>query len=142
MLDERRILAIDYGERRIGLAISDPLGIIASGLGTWENSPLLISQIEELVTRHSIIRIIVGMPLTLKGESGKSAQAVQAFIEKLGEAISIPIEPVDERFTSVLAEQTIRALGVGRKKRKEKAKVDEIAAVHLLQGYLDFRRTL
>ncbi len=131
-----RVLAIDFGERRIGLAISDELGIIASGIGILLNDGTAVAGIASLVSERGVARIIVGLPLTLSGERGTAVRMVEAFTTQLSAAISIPIELVDERFTSSLAQQAIRDMGVGKKKRQNKAKVDEIAAVILLQGYL------
>lgn len=135
-----RILAIDYGERRIGLALSDELGIIASGGGTLPNDGHTFPSIGSLVTSHCVSKIIVGYPLTLKGEEGDAARMVHRFVEVLRDRVSVPVELVDERFTSSIAERTIRELGVSRKKRRDKGKIDEIAAVILLQGYLDSTR--
>jgi putative Holliday junction resolvase len=132
-----RVLAIDYGTRRIGLALSDELGIIASGAGTLSNSTDAMKSIVELIVERDVKCVVVGLPLTLRGEEGASAEMVRKFVIQLRELVSTPVVLVDERFTSSMAEQTIRDLGVGRKKRQDKGKVDEIAAVILLQGYLD-----
>ena len=137
---EKRILAIDYGSRRIGLAISDPLGIIAGGVGTLANTPEMLEQLVALIHELGVTRIIIGLPLTLKAEHGDSAKMVDRFRLNLAGKVSIPIESVDERFTSTIAEQTIRAMGVGKKKRRNKGKIDEIAAIVLLQGFLDRRK--
>jgi len=133
---EGRILAIDYGERRIGLAISDELGIIASGLGTLQNRMSLIDDIAEIVRLRCCVRVIIGLPLTLRGEHGRAAATVTDFVVKLRSMLPIPVEMIDERFTSSLAQQAILDMGVGKKKRRDKGKIDEIAAVILLQGYL------
>ncbi|MBI5647278.1 MAG: Holliday junction resolvase RuvX [Ignavibacteriae bacterium] len=130
-------LAIDYGEKRIGLAVSDPMGIIASGAGTFGAGPDLIDRILALAAERNVGRIVVGLPLTLQGENGPVTTLVLAFVEALRARTELPVETFDERFTSSMATQTIRDLGVGRAKRRDKAKVDEIAAVHLLQGFLD-----
>jgi putative holliday junction resolvase len=134
-----RTLAIDYGERRLGLALSDEMGIIASGIGTIANDSDTLLRVAALTEERSVQRIIVGLPLTLAGERGASVAMVEAFVEALQKLTPLPVELVDERFTSSLAVQTIRDMGVNRKKRREKGKVDEIAAVILLQGYLDRR---
>jgi putative holliday junction resolvase len=84
----------------------------------------------------------VGLPLLLSGAEGGSARAARDFVDRLRAAVGVPIEMLDERFTSLLAERTIRELGVGRKKRQRKDKIDEIAAVILLQGYLQMNRTM
>ena len=136
MLAEGRILGIDYGSRRIGLALSDPMGIIASGIGTLENDADLLARIRQIVEENEVGRIVIGMPLTLRGEAGDAAAMVTSFVERLREILDVKIETLDERFTSSIAEQAIRDMGVGRKKRRDKAKVDEIAAVVLLQDYL------
>lgn len=130
-------MAIDFGERRIGLALSDELGMIASGAGTIPNDDKSISHVAGHVAERGVVRIIVGLPLTLKGEQGDSARLVHVFVAALEKSVSVPVELVDERFTSSMATQAIRDMGVGKKKRRDKGKVDEIAAVILLQGYLD-----
>ncbi len=136
MTERPRILAIDYGEVRIGLAISDPLGMFASGLGSVE-SRNVFEELEKLFATYPVGRIIVGMPLTLRGEAGGSAEKTGAFIEALRKRTEIPVVAIDERFTSVMAANTIREMGIGKKKReREKGKLDELSAVHLLQGYL------
>lgn len=136
MGSDRRILAIDVGERRIGLAVTDPMAIFASGLPTAPADEQLIPHLLRLIAEYGITDILVGLPLTLKGEVGESARRVHAFVESLRPHISLPIILWDERFTSVQAEQTIRDLGVNRKSRRRKEKIDELSAVHLLQSYL------
>lgn len=143
LADEQRILAIDYGSKRIGLAISDPLTIFATGLGSVPNDSGFIQKLLEIIQSHGVVTIVVGMPLTLRGEEGKSAEDVWKFIEKLKGRTAVPIETLDERFTSVLAADTIRQMGVGKKKReRNKGKIDELSAVHLLQGYLQSRSSI
>lgn len=137
MSSNRRTLAIDYGERRIGLAISDELGIIASGIGTIDNDTTLLTRLVALVRERDVARIVVGLPLTLRGTEEQLAVTVHAFVEQLRTATETPVHLFDERFTSSLATQAIRDMGVGRKKRRDKRKIDEVAAVILLQGYLD-----
>jgi putative Holliday junction resolvase len=135
-LSGQSVLAIDYGEKRIGLAASDPMGIIATGIGTIENTPDLIERLNTIVTERGIARIVVGLPLTLQGVDGDTTRLVRAFVEKLSARVGVPVALLDERFTSSIATQTIRDMGVGRKKRRDKGKVDEIAAIILLQDYL------
>ena len=130
-------MAIDFGERRIGLALSDELGMIASGAGTIPNDDSSISHIAGLVAERGVVRVVVGLPLTLKGEQGDSARLVHGFVEKLKLSLSVPVELVDERFTSTMATRAIRDMGIGKKKRRDKGKIDELSAVILLQGYLD-----
>lgn len=145
MSSEIRILAIDHGARRVGLALSDPTGTIASGLGTIDHTPDLLDRLTELVRGRGVTRIVVGLPLTLRGEAGGTAVSVRAFIAALAarlgaEGLEVPIVELDERFTSHIATQAIRDLGVGRAKRRDKGKVDELAAVVLLQDYLSMAR--
>ncbi|MBL0173985.1 MAG: Holliday junction resolvase RuvX [Ignavibacteria bacterium] len=129
-------LAIDYGARRVGIAVSDPMGCIAIGLDTIDNGPDLLARICALVRERGVGRIVIGLPLTLKGEVGDTATLVLAFAETLRAAVDVPVETLDERFTSSIATQTMKDLGLGKKKRREKGRVDEIAAILLLQDYL------
>ena len=130
------VLAIDYGVKRVGLAASDPMGIIANGIGTIENAPDLMQRISAIVQERNVTRIVVGLPLTLQGLDGDTTRLVRAFVESLSAQVPVPVVLLDERFTSSIATQTIRDMGVGRKKRRDKGKVDEIAAIILLQDYL------
>jgi putative Holliday junction resolvase len=136
----KRTLAIDYGERRVGLALSDELGIIASGIGTLTNDGTLLAKLTKLLEERDVARIVIGLPLTLQGLEGEIAKKVHAFADQLGAATPLPVELLDERFTSSLAVQAIRDMGVGKKKRRDKGKIDEVAAAILLQGYLDTKR--
>jgi putative Holliday junction resolvase len=135
--DSDRILAIDYGSSRIGLAISDPLKIIAQGLKTIPNNADTIDEIRSIIETNNVSRAVVGKPLHLSGSESAKSVEVDAFVRKLKEHISIEIIMVDERFTSVIAQQTIRLMGAKKKQRQKKDKVDEVAAAILLQGYLD-----
>lgn len=135
-----RILAIDYGSVRIGLAISDPLRIIAQGLKTIPNNAQTIEEILSVIHNQGISKIIIGKPLHLSGaESAKSVE-IDEFVKKLKERVSIEIVYVDERFTSVMAKNSIQQMGAKKKQRQNKAKVDEVASAILLQGYLDSQR--
>lgn len=140
MPDNKRTLALDFGERRIGIALSDELGIIATGIGTVPNDAMLQPMLLRLITERAVTRIVIGLPLTLAGTEGKMATLVHAFAGQLRAASGLPVHLLDERFTSSLAAQAIRDMGVGKKKRRDKGKVDEIAAVILLQGFLDTAR--
>ena len=114
-----RILGVDYGERRIGIALSDPLGITAQPWGVVENSARAIASIADLVARELVSTIVVGMPLTLKGEKGGKAHEVDAFILDLRSAVSAEVLTWDERFTTSIAQQTLRDLGAKRKQRRD-----------------------
>jgi putative holliday junction resolvase len=134
-----RILGIDYGTVRIGLALSDPMRIIASGLKTILNDNFAINEILQIISVQDVEKIIVGMPFNLKGEVSTKAKEVLRFIQLLKEKTDKDIISFDERFTSVMAQQAILTMGTPKKKRQNnKGKVDQIAAAILLQNYLDF----
>ena len=132
-----RVLGLDYGERRIGLAISDPLGIIAMPLTTIDRNKTahLISQLSEIVSEKKITSIVVGLPLTLKGHYSKQTEIVLAFINKLKSNLQIPIVSIDERLSTVAAKKSLQIQNV--KTGHEKGRVDETAAAIFLQEYLD-----
>jgi putative Holliday junction resolvase len=135
-----RYLGVDLGEKRIGLAISDPTLTIAQPLKTiiFKKFKTLVSDLEAVIESYSVSKIIVGLPITMKGTYSQKTHDTVAMIEKLKDAISIPIEMLDERLTTVQAHQTIRQMG--KKPSQERDKVDQFAAVHLLQNYLDQER--
>lgn len=137
----RRVLALDVGERRIGVALSDAHGILASPLTTLKAEPRarLFRQIADLVQQHAVDELVVGLPLTMSGEIGPQAQVVQDFVAELEQALGQSVKLFDERLTSVVAEQMLRDLGI--KPEKRKARIDEIAASIILQDYLDSRRS-
>lgn len=141
MIQERRILAIDFGEKRIGLAITDPMCVFATGLPTLHADGTVVKKIQTIIHEKHVFEIVIGLPKRLDGRDTHATELVRSFVEELKRVVDIPIVYWDERFTSRIAEQTIRELGVGKKKRSEKGKVDELAAVHLLQHYLSSRVT-
>jgi putative Holliday junction resolvase len=136
---QSRILAIDFGSVRIGLAVSDPMRIIATGLRTIPNNARCIDEILSIITECGISEIIVGNPLLLSGKESATSVDVNAFVRRLSERISIPVTLIDERFTSVMAQKALITMGVKKKQRQNKARIDEIASAILLQGYLDSR---
>lgn len=133
-----RILAIDYGERRVGLALSDPMRIIASGLTTLriKNDLEAVEKIKQLIVEHDVIKIVLGNPLTLDGIEGAKAKKIRAFAEKMQRHLSIDIVFWDERMSSVTA-QKLLVEAETKKKRRTKEKIDELAAVVILRHYLD-----
>ena len=136
--NEGRVLAIDYGSVRTGIAMSDPLRIIAQGFGTIHNSPNAIETIIFIVQEKEVSLIVVGLPLTLKGEKGMKSDEVDIFIKQLRAKTSVEVVQWDERFTSRMAQQSILAMGTKKKKRQtNKGKIDEVAATILLQSFLD-----
>lgn len=140
MTQEQRILGIDYGTRRIGLAISDPLRIIAQSLETIENNNECYSIIKKIIEREYIALIVVGMPLNLKGERAQKSLEVEEFIRNLRVHIKIDIVDWDERFTSTMAQRSLLQFGVKKKQRSEKGRIDSMAAAIMLQSYLDSRK--
>ena len=132
-----RVLGLDFGERRIGLALSDPLRIIAKPLTIIDRKKTAdhISRISEIISERKITSIVVGLPLTLKGGYSKQTEIVLAFIDQLKSELHIPIMTVDERLSSVAAEKSLQAQAV--KTGHNKGRVDETAAAIVLQEYLD-----
>lgn len=131
-----RILSIDYGKKRTGIAVTDPLQIIAGGLATVATCELM-SFLQNYVARESVERIVVGEPKQLNGEPSENLTRVKQFVAKLRKTLpDIPVEFYDERFTSVLAHKTMIDSGISKKARQNKALVDEISATIILQDYL------
>ena len=133
-------MGLDIGERRIGVALSDPLGIMASALTVIERTTddAAIKQIVELARQNDVERIVIGLPRSLDGSLGKQAQTVEAFIELLKSHTELPVITWDERFSTVAAEKTLLEAGMKRDKRKRHR--DAVAAAFILQGYLDRER--
>lgn len=136
-----RILSIDYGKKRTGLAVTDPLQIIAGGLGTVETS-VLYEYIEAYIQREQVERIVIGKPMQPNGQPSENMVRVENFYNRWRKAHpEIPIEYYDERFTSVLAHRAMIDGGVKKKTRREnKGLVDEISATIILQDYLHSRK--
>jgi len=138
-----RVLGIDYGERRVGVAVSDPTGTLASPLPTLKRRagkrpPL--AALEALAQEYEVTTLIMGLPLTPKGEESDWTRTVREVGEALARRTGLPIHFVDERFTSVQAERAIRSLGLPKRKREKKERVDAAAAVLILQGWLNLRK--
>ena len=136
-----RILSIDYGKKRTGLAVTDPLQIIAGGLGTVETS-VLYEYIEAYIQREQVERIVIGKPMQPNGQPSENMVRVENFYNRWRKAHpEIPIEYYDERFSSVLAHRAMIDGGVKKKTRREnKGLVDEISATIILQDYLQSRK--
>lgn len=132
-----RILSIDYGKKRTGLAVTDPLQIIAGGLVTVATSGLF-DFLRDYVSKEQVERIIIGEPKQPNGSPSENMQRVVQFVNRWRKAYpGIPIEYYDERFTSVLAHKAMIDGGLHKKKRQDKALVDEISATIILQSYLE-----
>ncbi|MDE0535624.1 MULTISPECIES: Holliday junction resolvase RuvX [unclassified Tenacibaculum] len=131
-----RILAIDFGKKRTGIAVTDELQIIASGLTTVDTSELL-TFLKNYTQKENVELFLVGKPKQMDNSDSESEVLILPFLEKLEKAIpSIPIKRVDERFTSKMAFQTMIDSGLKKKQRQNKALVDEISATIILQSYL------
>ena len=131
-----RILSIDYGKKRTGLAVTDPLQIIASGLATVSTSELF-DYLKQYMAKEQVERIVIGEPKQPNGQPSENLQRVQQFVNRWRKAEpDIPIEYYDERFTSVLAHQAMIDGGLKKKDRQNKALVDEISATIILQDYM------
>jgi len=132
-----RILAIDYGRKRTGLAVTDPLQMIANGL-TTVSSHELVNYLKDYVSRESVDLFVVGLPKQMNNEPSENMQYIEAFVKHLKRILpDIPVEYYDERFTSVLAHRAMVDGGLKKKKRQDKALVDEISAVIILQTYME-----
>ena len=136
-----RILAIDYGTKRIGVAMSDPTRLIAQGVATIENTSQTFSRLQEILVREEIVLILVGMPYSHDGGKGKKAYEVDQFIVQLKQHTSIAIDTWDESYSSVNAHRAFVDIGMKKKKRQQKPRVDEMAARLMLQEYLDNQRS-
>ncbi|WP_291562561.1 Holliday junction resolvase RuvX [Bacteroides sp.] len=135
-----RILAIDYGRKRTGLAVTDPMQIIASGLTTVATHEL-VDFIQKYVCQEKVERIIIGHPKQMNYEDSENMKNIIPFMNRLKKLLpEIPVELVDERFTSVLAHQAMLAGGLKKKDRQNKALVDEISATIILQSYLESKK--
>lgn len=138
-----RILGIDYGERRIGLALSDPTGTIAQPLETLVRRRGKRAPVQALVERidaSDVREIVIGLPLSLAGEETEWTREVREFAAKLAARSGRPVHFVDERMTSVAAERTVRSLGLPKLERERKDRVDAAAAMLILQAHLDRKR--
>lgn len=134
-----RILSIDYGKKRTGLAVTDPLQLIAGGLATVSTSELF-NYLQDYIKREQVEKVIIGKPLQTNGEPSENLNRVQQFVNRWKKAVpQVPIEYYDERFTSVLAHRAIIDSGIGKKARQNKALVDEVSATILLQDYMESR---
>ncbi len=134
-----RILSIDYGKKRTGLAVTDPLQIIAGGLATVSTSELF-DYLCDYIKREPVERIVIGEPRQTNGMPSENLTRVQQFVNRWRKAMpQIPIEYYDERFTSILAHRTMIDAGLHKKARQDKALVDEISATIILQDYMKSR---
>jgi len=135
-----RTLGIDFGEKRIGVAVSDPLGWTAQGVTVLDRSTLEedLARIRKIVVEKDVQRIVVGLPLNMDGSEGPKAREVRTFVAQLLDRIGVPVETIDERLSTVAAERAMLAADLTRKRRR--GRIDRIAAQILLQTWLDRHR--
>ena len=135
-----RIIGIDYGRKRVGVAVTDPLGIFASALDTV-HSAKIIDYLKKYASNENVVRFVVGYPMNMNGKPSEAAKDVDIFLKHLAKAFpDIPVTLEDERFTSVLAHRAMIEGGMSKKDRMNKASVDKISAAIILQSYLDRRQ--
>ena len=130
-----RVLAIDYGEKRVGIAVSDPLCILANPVACLANDPNLVPTLQSYVTDYALSKIILGLPLKLDGTDTAKTVEVRTFGQQLETQVDVPIELRDERFTTVAVNRTLDLTSLSEKKKRVNR--DVMAACFLLQGYLD-----
>ncbi|MCD8317352.1 MAG: Holliday junction resolvase RuvX [Paraprevotella sp.] len=136
-----RILSIDYGKKRTGIAVTDPLQLIANGLTTVPTASLL-SFLTDYLRKEKVERFVVGKPMQTTGAESENMARVRSFVQSLQKNWpDIPVDLFDERYTSVLAHQAMLDGGLGKKARRDKALVDEISATIILQGWMEAHRT-
>ncbi|MCR4571713.1 MAG: Holliday junction resolvase RuvX [Bacteroidales bacterium] len=135
-----RMIGIDYGRARVGVAMSDPLGIFASPLETVVSAKI-IEYLQKLTTSERVVRFVVGYPVNLDGRPSEAASDVDVFLRQLAKHFpSIPVSLEDERFTSVLAHRAMIDGGMKKSERRKKESVDKISAAIILQSYLDKKK--
>ena len=137
-LTEGRIIALDYGEKRIGVAISDALGLTAQPRPFIKQSNQVVSTIQQLIKENDIKEIIVGMPYNQEGKKNNKCLEIETFIDNLKGNVSIPVISYDERYSTVAASRQLQDLGYNQK--KQRGKIDSMAAAFILQGYLDKKK--
>ena len=135
-----RLLSIDYGKKRTGIAVSDPLQIIANGLTTVETSNLF-EFLKDYLQKEHVVTIVVGLPKQMNGEMSENMRRIEPFVNRLRKLYpQIAVEYFDERFSSKMAQKAMIEGGVKKKERQNKALVDEISATIILQGYMESKR--
>lgn len=135
-----RIIAIDYGRKRTGVAVTDTLQMIANGIATIPSGEV-VKFLSDYIAKESVERFVVGLPKQMNNEPSENMKYVKAFVTHLQRVIpDIPVEYYDERFTSVLAHKAMLDGGLKKKKRQDKGLVDEISAVIILQAYLENKK--
>jgi len=134
-----RVLGIDFGEKRVGLALSDPMGWTAQGLSTLEPKSMneLLDKLAEVIAEREVTELVVGLPQNMNGSLGPKAEEAKRFANRLSERFGLPVHLVDERLTTVQAEREMLRADMSRKKRRKR--IDRMAAQFILQRFLDSR---
>ncbi len=140
---KKPILALDYGDRRIGVAISDAFHWTARPLTTFDQKtcPDFLQKLKKIIETEEIGEVVIGLPANMNGSQGHAVDKVRLFAQQLQEIITCPIEFEDERLTSSLAQEMIRESGLSKKKRRQKATIDQTAAALILRSYLSRKST-
>jgi putative Holliday junction resolvase len=135
-----RVMALDWGTRRVGVAVSDALGMMAHPVATLaaEDEDALVAELRKIIEDKDITRIVVGLPVNMDGTHGPAARTAQAFADRIGARTALPVETVDERLTSMDADSRLRDQEP-RDWKKRKAKVDRVAAALILQAWMEKR---
>ncbi len=136
MIEEKRILAIDFGEKRIGIAITDPLNIFAYPLVTLENNSKFFIDLKKIIDEYHVVKIIIGNPVKENGEESKISKLVYEFKDEVFKICSLPIELIDERYSSEIAKQRVIETVLSKKKRRDKSLLDKNSAAVILEDYL------
>lgn len=138
MMNAERLLGLDVGERRIGVAVSDEMGMIASPVATIDARGKVASELRNLILKFDVKRLVVGLPIGMSGKEGPQAKEVRTVADALGKELGIEIVYSDERLSSAVANQAL--IGQGTRRQKRKQHIDAMAAAVILQGYLDNQR--
>ncbi len=133
-----RIMGLDLGDRTIGVAVSDLLGVTAQGVETIRRSKLELERLRELIRLYEVGEIVIGLPRNMDGSMGPRAEKTLEFAKRLSEDLALPVRSWDERLTTVAAQRSLLEADVSRAKRKQV--IDKMAAMLILQGYMDSRR--
>jgi putative holliday junction resolvase len=139
LLDEKRLLAIDFGKKRIGIAVTDPLNLFAYPLTTLSNDLKLWNNINKIISDYHVVKLIIGYPIKENGDESVSSKEVLKFKEELGNRSNLPIVLIDERYSSEIARQRIILSVPSRKKRRDKSLLDKNAAAVILEDYLNIK---
>lgn len=135
-MNEERILAIDFGTKRIGLAVTDPLNIFAYPLVTLQNDSKFFDRLIKITDEYNVVKIILGYPVKESGEESSGTQLVLKFKEEIEKKINLPVELIDERYSSSIAKERILQSVASKKKRRDKSLLDKNSAAVILEDYL------